>query len=115
MSRPERARSKNGAEGKRLLASDAPVTSKLHDSGVRKVLDRSAVEDDSSYLVMEYVAGERVARTESEQPLRRTVKMGGLARPERHSNRGLRTRRPEGKDLAGLEVILDRALSSLWM
>jgi EAL domain-containing protein (putative c-di-GMP-specific phosphodiesterase class I) len=91
------------------------VTSKLHDSGVRKVLDRSAVEDDSSYLVMEYVAGERVARTESEQPLRRTVKMGGLARPERHSNRGLRTRRPEGKDLAGLEVILDRALSSLWM
>jgi EAL domain-containing protein (putative c-di-GMP-specific phosphodiesterase class I) len=115
MSRQERARSKNSAEGKGLLASEAPVTSKLHDSGVRKVLDRSALEDDAPCLVVEYVAGKRVPRTESERPPRRTAKMRSPARPDRHSNRGAQTRQPEGKELASLGGVLDRALSSLWM
>jgi EAL domain-containing protein (putative c-di-GMP-specific phosphodiesterase class I) len=80
-------------ERERLLSSEAPVSSNAHDSGVQKVVDRSAEEDDtSSCLVTEYVAGQRVPRAEVQ-----------------------RTRRPEGKDIEGLEATLDRALSSLWM
>jgi EAL domain-containing protein (putative c-di-GMP-specific phosphodiesterase class I) len=102
-------------EGTRLIASETPVSASVRPPVVRKGHEPSAAKAVAPYIVVEYVAGERVLRTESERPARRTAKMGSVARPERHSNRGPRTRRPEGKDLEGLEAILDRALSSLWM
>jgi len=78
--------------GKRLLAIEAPGSSRGPDSGVRNVVDLDAAEGDTSCLVTEYVAGERVQQPEVE-----------------------RARRPEGSALSRLEIILDRALSSLWM
>jgi EAL domain-containing protein (putative c-di-GMP-specific phosphodiesterase class I) len=79
--------------GKSLLATEAPVSSKVRDSGVRKkVADLGAADDDTPCVVTEYVAGERVPRAEVE-----------------------RARRPRDNALAGLELVLDRALNSLWM
>jgi EAL domain-containing protein (putative c-di-GMP-specific phosphodiesterase class I) len=78
--------------GKSLLATEAPTSSKICDSGVRIVADADAADDDTPCLVTEYVAGERVPRAEVE-----------------------RARRREDDALSVLELVLDRALSSLWM
>ena len=78
--------------GKSLLAIEAPASSKVRDSGVRKVVDICPAEDDMPCLVTEYVAGRRVPRAEVE-----------------------RARRPEDNALSGLQVVLDRALKSMWM
>jgi len=77
---------------KRLCAIEAPVSSRAPDSGVRNIVDLDTADDDTSCLVTEYVAGERVPRAEVE-----------------------RARRPVGNALSALGVVLDRALSSLWM
>jgi EAL domain-containing protein (putative c-di-GMP-specific phosphodiesterase class I) len=83
-------------EGKRLRSE----TPGVRNSGARKVRDFNAAKDGEPYLVVEYVAGERVRRAEVERTLGRGA---------------VRTRRPQGNDLAGLQVSRDRALSSLWM
>jgi len=85
-------------EGERLLASETPVS-----------------KESVSYLVTEYVAGERVLRTEVERTARRTTKVRTDPRAEPNSYSPPRNRRAKGNDLAALRVSLDRALSSLWM
>jgi EAL domain-containing protein (putative c-di-GMP-specific phosphodiesterase class I) len=97
MSRPERAKPRirtdvASVRNPGTQPGEAPAPSTVNDSGVRKVLDLDATEDDTSCLVTEYVAGKRVPKAEAE-----------------------RVRRPDGNALSDLEVVLDRALGSLWM
>jgi EAL domain-containing protein (putative c-di-GMP-specific phosphodiesterase class I) len=100
-------------EGK--MRPETAVSAGLHDSGVRKVHDRAATKGGASYLVIEYVAGKRVPGAVVERTPRRATKALDERRAGRNSSGALSSRRPGDTDLAGLNVSLDRALSSLWM
>jgi EAL domain-containing protein (putative c-di-GMP-specific phosphodiesterase class I) len=101
-------------EGKRLLTREAPVSSSVHSSAVAKV-NELPTKDGAGYLVIEYVAGERIPRTEVEPTHSRTANDRGEPRAEPSSHGAPRAPRLKGSDLAALHASFDRALSSLWM
>jgi EAL domain-containing protein (putative c-di-GMP-specific phosphodiesterase class I) len=77
--------------------------------------DEAPSKNSASYLVTEYVAGQRVARAEVERTPRRTGKERADPRAEPNPQSLSRNRRPKGSELAALQVSLDRALRSMWM
>jgi EAL domain-containing protein (putative c-di-GMP-specific phosphodiesterase class I) len=102
-------------EGTRLIASETPVSASVRPPVVRKGHEPSAAKAVAPYIVIEYVAGERVPRTEVGRTPPRTARVRREPRAEPNAKDSARTRQPEGDDLAGLRMSLDRALSSLWM